>query len=84
MAPDDGAFFVQLQIQSGNAQGFCKNAAWSFSSVVYYLVDHLTVMRRKYFILNKKDQVCVQTLVYDDKTLILHRMEDVDQSTGKM
>ena len=29
----DGAF-VQLQIESGNAQGFCKNADWSFSSVV--------------------------------------------------
>ena len=34
MAPDHGAF-VQLQIESGDAQGFCKNAAWSFSSVVY-------------------------------------------------
>ena len=41
-------------------------------------------MKRKYFILNKKDQVCVQTMVYDDKTLILHRMKNVDQSTGKM
>ena len=37
-------------------------------------------MKRKYFILNKKDQLCAQTLVYDDdKTLILHRMENVDQ-----
>ena len=41
-------------------------------------------MKRKYFILNKKDQVCVQTMVYADKTLILHRMKNVDQSTGKM
>ena len=42
------------------------------------------MMKRKFFILNKKDQVCVQTLVYDDKTLILHRMENFHQSTGKM
>ena len=41
-------------------------------------------MKRKYSILNKKDQVCVQTMVYDDKTLIFHRMDNVDQSTGKM
>ena len=41
-------------------------------------------MKRKYFILNKKDQGCVQTLVYDDKAVILHRMENVDQSRGKM
>ena len=41
-------------------------------------------MKRKYFILNKKDQVCVQTLVYDDKALILHRMENFEQRTGKM
>ena len=41
-------------------------------------------MKRKYFILNKKDQVRAQTLVYDDKALILHRMEIFDQSTGKM
>ena len=42
------------------------------------------MMKRKFFILNKKDQVSVQTLVYDDKTLIFHRMENFDQSTGKM
>ena len=36
-------------------------------------------MKRKYFILNKKDQVCVQT-----EALILHRMENFDQGTGKM
>ena len=41
-------------------------------------------MKRKYFILNKKDQVSVQTLVYGDKALILHRVENFDQSTGKM
>ena len=40
-------------------------------------------MKRKYFILNKKDQVCVQTLVYDDKALTLHCMENFDQCTGK-
>ena len=36
MAADDGGdgAFVQLQIESGNAQGFCKNADGSFSSVV--------------------------------------------------
>ena len=35
MAADDGGdgAFVQLQIESGNAQGFCKNADGSFSSV---------------------------------------------------
>ena len=37
------------------------------------------MMKRKYFILNKKDQVCVQT-----EALILHRMENFDQGTGKM
>ena len=31
--------------------------------------------------MNKKDQVCVQTLVYDDKALILHRMENFEQGT---
>ena len=37
------------------------------------------MMKRKYFIFNKKDQVCVQT-----EALILHRMENFDQGTGKM
>ena len=42
-------------------------------------------MKKKYFILNKKDQVCVQTLVYGDKALILHScMENFDQNAGKM
>ena len=41
-------------------------------------------MKRKYFILNRKAQVRAQTLVYGDKALILHCMENVDQSTGKM
>ena len=44
-----------------------KNAAWSFSSVVYRLLDHLTVIKRKYFILNKKAQGFVQTPVNDLK-----------------
>ena len=41
-------------------------------------------MKGKYFILNKRAQICVQTLVNDDKALILHWMENFDQSTGKM
>ena len=33
--------------------------------VVYQLLDRLTVIKRRYFILNKKDQGCVQTTVND-------------------
>ena len=42
--------------------GFCQNAAWSFSSVAYYFLDRLKVIKRRYFTLNKKTQVCLQTL----------------------
>ena len=83
MAPDNGVFLFNFK-SNRNAQGFCKKAAWSFSSLVYLLLDNLTVMKRKYFFWNKKDQVRAQTLVDDDKTLILHCMENVDQRTGKM
>ena len=76
MAPDNGAL-VQLQIECAR---ILQKRGWSFISVVYPdLVDHLTVMKRKFFIFNKKDQVCVQT-----EALILHRMENFDQGTGKM
>ena len=40
---------------------------------------------KKVLCFGKKAEVCVQTLVYDhDKALILHCMENFDQSTGKM
>ena len=40
---------------------------------------------KKVLYFGKKVYVCVQTLVYDhDKALILHCMENFDQSTGKM
>ena len=39
--------------------GFCKKAAWSFSSVTYYCNDNLAVIKRTYFIFNKKADVCV-------------------------
>ena len=42
--------------------GFCQNAAWSFSSAAYYFLDHSTVIKGRYFILNKKTQVCLQTV----------------------
>ena len=34
MAPDNDVFSFNFK-SNRNAQGFCKNAAWSFSSVVY-------------------------------------------------
>ena len=70
-----------LFIFKSNAQGFCENAAWSFSSLVYQLLDHLTVIK-KYFIENKKgSRLCTNPC---DKALIMHCMENFDQSTGKM
>ena len=49
MAPDNGAL-VQLQIECAR---ILQKRGWSFISVVYPdLVDHLTVMKRKCFILN--------------------------------
>ena len=45
--------------------GFCQNAGWSFSSVADYFLYHLNVIKRRYFIWNKK------ACVLSDKALIL-------------
>ena len=81
MAPDDGAFVSFCS--TSNRMGMRKDSARMRLGLSVQWFNNLRI-KRKFFILNKKDQVCVQTLVYDDKTLIFHRMENFDQSTGQM
>ena len=57
MAPyHDG--YISCRATNGK-HGFCKKVAWSFSSVTYYRIDNLAVIKRTYFIFNKKADVCV-------------------------
>ena len=67
MAPYDGALWWRpCPTNFKWKHGFCQNAAWSFSSVTYYFLDHLNEIKRKYFLWDKK------AYVLSDKALILH------------
>ena len=55
----DGATWWLTCWATNGKHGFCKKAAWSFSSVTYYFIHNLAVIKRKYFIFNKKAEVCV-------------------------
>ena len=50
VAPDTDAL-VQLHIECAR---ILQKRGWSFISAVYSLVDHLVVMKRKYFILERR------------------------------
>ena len=64
MAPDNGALVNNVQLLIECVMILPKRSlVFQFSGLS--TSDHLTVIKRKYFMLNKNDQGCVQTPVND-------------------
>ena len=84
MAPDNGAFLNNVHRQIECARILQEHGlVFQFSGLSTsgsFNCDKKVL----YFDQKGLSEVCVQTLVCGDKALILHCVENFDQSTGKM
>ena len=82
MARDDGSSLVKLLIESECARILQERGViFQFSGLL--TSESFNSDEKKVLYFEQKGS-SLQTLVYDDKALILYCMENFDQSTGKM